>query len=427
MSTRKSYTAEKKLKIVDYAEIHGNREAARVYNTDERNVRDWRKNKTVLQTMKPSKRALRLRREFWPDLEIELETWIIDQRKESRRVSTINIQMRAKQIANEKCILNFKASHCWINRFMKRRNLSVRAVTSLGQKLPQDWKEKMAAFKLFVEQNIQGIELQQIGNMDEVPMSFDMPSNFTIDKKGSENIKISTTGSEKCNFTVVLCVTADGGKLPPFVIFKRKTIPKLNFPKGIVVSVNPKGWMTAEMFSLWFQKVWKNRKGSFFNPKSLLILDSARSHLTGEVQQQTKSQSRIAVIPGGLTKLLQPLDISVNKSFKNIIRNLWEDWMINGYKTFTKGGNMKKASYNEVCHWIVKSWDMITPQCIKNGFRKSTVEFYGQLKEHDIESVEYEDEDEIEHNVNQNEAPDELIEILKGVDLESDESFDGFD
>ena len=67
----------------------------------------------------------------------------------------------------------------------------------------------MAAFKLFVEQNIQGIELQQIGNMNEVPMSFDMPSNFTIDKKGSENIKISTTGSEKCNFTVVLCVTAE--------------------------------------------------------------------------------------------------------------------------------------------------------------------------------------------------------------------------
>jgi hypothetical protein len=278
----------------------------------------------------------------------------------------------------------------------------------------------MAAFKLFVEGNIQGTGLQQIGNMDEVPMSFDMPSNFTIDKKGNENIKISTTGSEKCNFTVVLCVTADGGKLPPFVIFKRKTMPKGEFPKGVVVSANPKGWMTEEIFSSWLQKVWQKRKGSFFNPKSLLIFDSAKSHLTEEVKKQVKNHSEIAVIPGGLTKLLQPLDLSVNKSFKNKLRNLWEDWMINGYHTFTKGGNIKRASYSEVCHWIMQSWDSITPECIKNGFRKSTVEFYGEITENDTESIEDED------NSNQREVPDELIEILDFTDIESDESFDGF-
>ncbi len=33
---------------------------------------------------------------------------------------------------------------------MKRHNLSVRAVTSVGQKLPQDWEEKVAAFKLLI-------------------------------------------------------------------------------------------------------------------------------------------------------------------------------------------------------------------------------------------------------------------------------------
>ncbi len=136
--SRKSYTAEKKLKIIEYAEIHGNRKAARVFSTDERNIRGWRKKKTVLKVMKQTKRAMRSRKEFWPELESELETWIIDQRKESRRVSTISIQLKAKHIASEKGILNFKGSHCWINRFMKRHNLSVRAVTSVGQKLPQD-------------------------------------------------------------------------------------------------------------------------------------------------------------------------------------------------------------------------------------------------------------------------------------------------
>ena len=65
---------------------------------------------------------------------------------------------------------------------------------------------------------------------DEVPMSFDMPGIFTVDLKGAQDIKISTTGSEKCNFTIILCVTADGGKLHPMIIFKRKTILTLKLP-----------------------------------------------------------------------------------------------------------------------------------------------------------------------------------------------------
>jgi hypothetical protein len=38
-------------------------------------------------------------------------------------------------------------------------------------------------------------------------------------------------------------VTSDGGKLPPVVVFKRKTLPKGNFPKGILIAVNEKGWI----------------------------------------------------------------------------------------------------------------------------------------------------------------------------------------
>ena len=49
--------------------------------------------------------------------------------------------------------------------------------------------------------------------MHEVPMSFDMQSNFTVESKGTEDVKIITTNAEKYNFTVVLSVTSDGGKV----------------------------------------------------------------------------------------------------------------------------------------------------------------------------------------------------------------------
>jgi hypothetical protein len=45
----------------------------------------------------------------------------------------------------------------------------------------------------------------------------------------------------------LLSVVADGSKLTPFVILKRKTLPKEKFPTGIVFKCNEKGWMMEEL------------------------------------------------------------------------------------------------------------------------------------------------------------------------------------
>ena len=416
--TRQSYSVEKKLKIVEFAETNGNRAAGREFSFDESMVRKWRKMKNVLNKMNKEKRSLRRGLTHWPELETELKEWVLQERAKERRVSTIDVKVKALKIAEERHISDFKGTNKWCNKFMKRCDLSVRAVSSLGQPLPLEWEALQESFKSFVESKIIGIDLQHIGNMDEVPMSFDMPSRFTIDQKGSENVKITTTGSEKCCFTVVLCVTADGGKLPPFVIFKRKTIPKEQWPKGIVVSANKKGWMTTEEMIKWLEKIWCRRRNSFFKPKSVLILVSAPAHRTEEVKNKIKRYLESAVIPGGLTKLLQPLDISVNKSFKSKIRNQWEKWMVSGYHEYTRGGKMKKASYVEVCNWIINSWNDINPEVIKNGFKKSNVKYY-----EDSEVVE-----DIDSNSDSEDIvpPDEIMDLLDDFTTESDEEFDGF-
>ena len=41
----------------------------------------------------------------------------------------------------------------------------------------------------------------------------------------------------------MLACTADGGKLPVFVVLKRKTIPKDKFCTGIIVHEQQKGWI----------------------------------------------------------------------------------------------------------------------------------------------------------------------------------------
>lgn len=48
---RKSFSAKQKLKVIAYAEIHGNRAAGRQFTVDEKSVREWRKQKDKLEKL----------------------------------------------------------------------------------------------------------------------------------------------------------------------------------------------------------------------------------------------------------------------------------------------------------------------------------------------------------------------------------------
>jgi len=77
--------------------------------------------------------------------------------------------------------------------------------------------------------------------MDEVPLTFAVPLNKTVEVKGAKKITIKTSGNEKTHYTVVLGCCADGTKFPPSLIVKRKMLPKDVIPHGIYVNVYSKG------------------------------------------------------------------------------------------------------------------------------------------------------------------------------------------
>ncbi|KAK5869129.1 hypothetical protein PBY51_010083 [Eleginops maclovinus] len=80
-----------------------------------------------------------------------------------------------------------------------------------------------------------------------------------------------------------------------------------------------------------------------------------RAHITDSVKAAIKSTNSIpAVIPGGTTKQLQPLDISVNRAFKVALRVQWEAWMTSRNKSFTK-----------------TAWRSVKTSTITNGFRRA--------------------------------------------------------
>ena len=209
-----------------------------------------------LQKQKKTQKALRTHSPGFPDLERLLLAGIMERRQAGHAVSTTELRMRAVQVARNEFQIpesSFKASYGWAIKFMNRHGLSIRRRTTIAQRLPDAYEDQILEFQLFCIRQRQRNDypLSRIGNADQTPLTFDLPSQTTIHSKGDKSVSIKTTGHEKDRFTVMLTCTADGGKLAPLVVFKRTTLPRETFPKGVHVIVHPKGWMDERLVLDW--------------------------------------------------------------------------------------------------------------------------------------------------------------------------------
>jgi len=185
-----------------------------------------------------------------------------------------------------------------------------------------------------------------MANADETAVYLDMPPNYTLEKKGVKEVLLKTTGCKKLRLTVMLAATADGRKLPPLLILKRKTLPKSEaFLKDVIVRTQEKGWMTEELMLEWLKIVWGRRPRAFLNQQSMLVLDAFKGHLTDSMRNQLrKMKTELVVIPGGMTSVLQPMDISINKPFKDRLRQQYLTWNVDPARELTETGKIKCAA-----------------------------------------------------------------------------------
>ncbi|GES95125.1 pogo transposable element with KRAB domain [Rhizophagus clarus] len=103
---------------------------------------------------------------------------------------------------------------------------------------------------------------------------------------------------------------------------------------------------------------------------SLLVLDSFSAHIVDSVKRRFgEKNTNIAVISGGLIFRLQPLDVSVNKSFKTKMRQNYNKWMAEAVKELTPAGNLKKPSYETVANWVRDSWNAVDVDLIRKFFK----------------------------------------------------------
>lgn len=286
-----------------FAEEHNNCAATKKFGVSESNVRFWRKNKTKLLKMAKIKHACRGKKAFYPVLERDLVSWVERQGNDGCTLTGLQIQLQAKKMIKDVKYSQaevFKVSKGWFNRFMKRHRLRLRPKTSMSQELPVDLEDKVKNFHKFVTdlRMKHDLPLGQIGSVDEIPVSFNLPSSKTM-KKEEKTFIIKTTKHEIIHFTVVLCCLADGRKLSPMVIFKRQTIPYDNFPEGVLVYCQTEGCIDQEGILLWLDIIWGNRPGGPLRKPAMLFCNQFKPHWTESVKKKLDQfRTHQAIIPG---------------------------------------------------------------------------------------------------------------------------------
>ena len=203
---------------------------------------------------------------------------------------------------------------------------------------------------------------------DETPVFYDLVNKSTYDKKGKKEIKIRTTGADKKMVTVIPVASSDGDKKPITIIFKGKG--KAKEDKNLVnrddctVLFSDNGWLNTPT-SVQFLHSNFTRED---NSEQILVWDSYRCQYIIEERRCSLNLVNV-IIPRGCTKVIQTCDVFWNSPLKAHLRTLWDGWIQNEEKSFTKNGNIRSISKTQLVDNIVKAWDMISKDVIIKSFR----------------------------------------------------------
>lgn len=264
------------------------------------------------------------------DIEDKLVQFIKRNREIGIAVNSHEVVCEAIRLLPTMANNTYNANMLWFYKFLKRNCFCIRKVTHVDKKLKKDAKAQAVAFfnRLFnIRREFNILDnINQIGNMDETAIYYENLYETTISKIGEKSVTVRNFGKEKLRISAVLCVLADGSKLPPLLIFRGKTngpkeeeLKKNKFVlKGeIFVKCQPNAWTDHDIFMYWVNNIWFSPSIYKSVKQSILILDRATTHFDINLSNYfIANNAKYILIPTGLTSSLQPLDVGINKEIK---------------------------------------------------------------------------------------------------------------
>jgi len=166
-------------------------------------------------------------------------------------------------------------------------------------------------------------------NMDQTPLPWEYLEGRTYEVKGNKTVwaKSRQSGWGKRQATMQFTIFADGiARVLLLMIFRGKEESKmqareretLRYDTRVVVSFNSKAYVTTATILHWLLKQLLPELGGL---PSLLIMDLLRSHRTKPVKKLLKKNDvTLSLVPAGCTGIVQLVDISFNRPFKDMLK-----------------------------------------------------------------------------------------------------------
>jgi len=288
----------------------------------------------------------------WPEMERELFQKFRERRALGRPVRRswfrkVSKELFQKHYPGEGDTSNaFFFSTAWFQSYLSWHQISLRQITNKASQLPADFATAIISWLQFNRRNSQirgednhiqegeltfpydsRYRLQNICNMDQTPVPFEYLEGKTYNQIGEKTVWLqsSRSGWDKRQGTIQLTVFADGiPRVKPLLFFRGQgTGPTIqaerrHYDDRVVVKFNPTAYANSSNMLEWLDE---QLVPALESQPTLLAIDLFSGHKTEEVLDTFRAHDITpSVIPGGCTGLVQPLDVSINRPFKDILK-----------------------------------------------------------------------------------------------------------
>ena len=416
-----------KLRVIDEATIRRSRgeslrSVAARFGLQATQLKNWMAKKEVFKVATKAKKGLgRGRASSINYMAQELVDYVDEQRSAHLPVTYVSVMKYAGDLDADFKNLEYWKKYYKIRNLMRKHGVVMRVTTHEAQKDPdRDSVVELAqTWMLYIQPVVKAPTSHRkfIINMDETPVPYSfalkrtlsrrgqhsigmrrsdesstrataaLPYSFalkrTLSRRGQRSIGMRRSDESSTRATAALATCSDGSKLKPFVIFKAEPggrIEKTELPTypnkdKIVYNVQSKAWMDTSLMKRWIETVLvPHLQECAPNTTPILILDTLKAHTAPEVTDLLDDLGvSWHVIPGGCTSLVQPLDVGVNKPFKDRCKKLWWEWIENGGIGRSIFNKPKRL---DIGTWIEKAWDDLPADIIRNSWRQTDWDYF---------------------------------------------------
>ena len=259
--------------------------------------------------------------------------------------------------------------------------------------IPGARKETELLYLLNIVTNVEKYEIPHslIMNLDQTPLKYIPAMNQTMVKQNSKSLSVAGS-SDKHSITGTFTITLNGYFLPMQLIYGGKTkqsLPRFKFHDGFLLSYNPKHFSNAmESIKLINEIIIpyvQSQRKELGKPKQATLVIPGQ--ITDDVISLLRDNNiHYILVTNNMTKLFQPLDLTVNKHCKSYLKRLFleryaqqiENQLSLGKKVEEIKIEFRLTTLKPLhAKWLVKYYNEITSEngssVIINGWKAASI------------------------------------------------------